>query len=354
MLLNQTRGVICIAAAAILVACAVQQTVQTAPPESADPPGEVWTESASTPSELDGKSTASFVIMSDHKGYGPQDSDNFAHMVQWSREMGSAFTVGMGDHLKVGWTNLIMRFMDEDTVWRDTFYPNIADGENEYYGTAQSDWGAGGRLLDDVGLPDRPNVQMRSNGAEYYATLRLADYTVHLIQLHFPDQPADPAVAFRETSREWLDSLLQHLPSEPTDIVVVGAHSKMGYWVEVLNTERRRRLLSRADIVMSATTHRFQHFDFGEDSALVFNTGTVNFGAWRSDVERDGGYLTVHLLPNPDRLIVQYVGLNDDQQRLAPYGKAYVRLLDNRRTLPVSFVESGMRAKQDEVDSIRH
>jgi hypothetical protein len=338
--------------AIILVACATGFVV-TDTPGTYDPQSAVWTESASVPGDLNAQAAASFVIMSDHKGYAPQDSDNFAHMVQWSRDMSSAFTVGMGDHLKVGWTNLIMRFMDEDTVWRDTFYPNIADGENEYYGTAQSDWGAGGRLLDDIGLPDRPNVQMRSNGAEYYATLRLADYTVHLIQLHFPDQPADPAVAFRETSRAWLDSLLQHLPSEPTDIVVVGAHSKLGYWVEVLNTERRRRLLSRADIVMSATTHRFQHFDFGEDSALVVNTGTVNFGAWRSDTKRDGGFLTVHLLPDPERLIVQYVGLNDDQQSLAPFGKAYVRLLDNRRTLPVSFEGPSVPAMRDEVDSIR-
>ncbi len=300
-------------------------------------PDGVRYEPFASPGEVDRAAAAAFVIMSDHKGYSPHDSDEMERMVDWSREMGAAFTIGMGDHLKRGWTNLIFRHMAEDAAWRNRWYPNVADGENEYYGSGQDDWGAGGELLEDVGMYGRPGVTVRPNGAEYYARLPLADHTVHLIQLHFSDSPGNDSLAFRESSRAWLDSMLSVLPDSPRNIIVVGAHSRLGRWVHILQEDRRAHLLSRADLVMSATTHHFERFDHGQDSAFVFNTGAVNFGAGLPDGTRDNGFTTVHLLREPDRLLIQYVSLISETRSLAPQGRAFVRMLETDRIAPVAF-----------------
>ena len=92
---------------------------------------------------LDREAAFSFAIMSDHKGLSSVDSDRFARMELWIEESGDAFVIGLGDHLKIGRPNTFLEFLENDRWWHDNFYPNVADGENEFYGGAQDSWGMG-------------------------------------------------------------------------------------------------------------------------------------------------------------------------------------------------------------------
>ncbi len=138
---------------------------------------------------LDRTADFSFAIMSDHKGSAPANSPEMTRMVQWIRESGDRFVIGLGDHLCKRFKNPFLDFLAQNQWWHDNFYPNIADGENQFYGTGQGDWGAGGKLLDVVGISSRADVTVRENGCEYYARIPVGRFTVHLIQLHYPDQP---------------------------------------------------------------------------------------------------------------------------------------------------------------------
>jgi hypothetical protein len=287
-----------------------------------------------TPQSLDSAALATFIIISDHKGLAPDDVDEMTKMREWSADMRAQFCIGMGDHVKRGLPNAFLGFIRDNVWWRQNFYPNIADGENQYWGTSQADWCAGGEFLTSINLNARPAVQMRANGCEYYVQLRLAGYTIHLIQIHFPDEPSNAALAFPEDSRAYLCSLLVALPQTPKDIIVVGAHSRTGNWLEVLEVECRALVLDRATIVLSATTHRFERLDYGSRRALCINTGSLFF---TSGVR---GYVTVHLLPNPSRLLVQYVDVRAPHREFAPPERAYAVLLDTRQTYPVEFGRS--------------
>ncbi len=295
-----------------------------------------------TAQQLDSAAAATFVIMSDHKGLAPTDSPEMARLVRWTADMGAAFTVGLGDHLKKGRANEILSFVESDTTWRDQLYPNVADGENEFYGQSQADWSAGAPILDLVKLQRRDNVEIRANGSEYYAKLPLGDgFTVHLIQLHFPDNPADPDSAFREDSRAYMCSLLVSIPNAPTDVVVVGAHSKSGEWVSILRDDRRELLLDRAALILSATTHLFRRFDHGAEKALTINTGSVCHARRGMAGVAINGFVTAHLLMAPPRLVVQYVDAGDETRALAPTDRAFVKMLDAGATYPVSFGNGG-------------
>jgi hypothetical protein len=104
--------------------------------------------------------------------------------------------------VKKGRDNGFLDFLEMDEWWHDNFYSNVADGENEFYGKGQDDWGAGAPIFDVVDLVNRKNVAVRESGCEYHARIAVRGYTVHLIQLHFSDEPEDETLEFREDSKK--------------------------------------------------------------------------------------------------------------------------------------------------------
>ena len=110
--------------------------------------------------QLDRDSVFSFAIMSDHKGLAPVDSERFAKMAMWIEKSGDRFVVGLGDHLKIGRPNTFLDYIVKNQWWNKNFYPNIADGENEFYGGSQGAWGKGGPLLTHIGLDKRAHIEI--------------------------------------------------------------------------------------------------------------------------------------------------------------------------------------------------
>ena len=161
--------------------------------------------------ELDKAAIFNFTIMSDNKGDSPQSSRQFANMVKWIEESRDQFVIGLGDHVKKGWENSFLLFLQENEWWHQNFYPNVADGENEFYGKSQADWGTGAPILDEVELSKRSNAVIRKNRCEYYAKMRVKGYTIHLIQLHYSDQPEGDSIAFRQDSKRYLTDVLNQL-----------------------------------------------------------------------------------------------------------------------------------------------
>ena len=91
--------------------------------------------------DLDNAASFSFSIMSDNKGYSVENP----HMYKcnkWIKEAGDKFIIGLGDHVKDNRENPFLDLIKNDSLWHNHFYPNVADGENEYWGEDQSDWGA--------------------------------------------------------------------------------------------------------------------------------------------------------------------------------------------------------------------
>ena len=256
--------------------------------------------------QLQDHSVFSFAIISDNKGDSPKNCPQNAKMVSWIEHLNDQFVIGLGDHLKLGWDNSFLDMIQQDRWWNQNFYPNIADGENEYYGMGQDDWGSGGELLDDMNFSQHDNVIMRKNGAEYYAKISVDDYNVHLIQLHYPDFPRDDSVAFPEDSRQYLKSILHNINKGPKDIIIAAAHSRTGFWIDLLDDELRKLVMEKCDLVLSATTHKFGRKvipEYKNSGALVINTGSVNYPRPFSH----GGYVHVSVLANPFSLIIQYI-----------------------------------------------
>ncbi len=281
----------------------------------------------STMELLDATADFSFAIMSDHKGNAPSDTPRMARMVEWIRTSGDRFVIGLGDHLKIPpeRSKPFLDFLAQDAWWHRRFWPNIADGENEFYGNGQDDWGAGGALLDAVEMRSRPGVAVRDNNCEYYARLFARGFTIHLIQLHFSDNPADISVAFNESTRRFLIDTLQNIHRTDHDIVIACAHSRTGYWVQELRPERQRIVLDTCDLVLSATTHAYgrQVIEGYETSgALCLNTGSVTYPLGG----RPGGYVQVHVFGAGPSMLVQYVSV-DIERRLPgpPTTAAYLK-----------------------------
>ncbi len=284
-------------------------------------------EGISTIQELDEAAVFSFAIMSDNKGDSPSSKDEFARMVEWIDEAGDAFVIGLGDHVKKGWDNDFLSFLEENQWWQLNFYPNVADGENEFYGESQADWGAGAPVLDEVNLSYRPNVDIRENDCEYYAQIEVGKYTVHLIQLHYSDNPADDTIAFREDSREYLIRTLEGIPKGKRDIVIVGAHSFDGFWLDELSPERQKMVVEKADLVLSATTHFFTRDylpHYVTSGALCINTGSITYPASYCPY----GYVQVHILKKPFSMVVQYVNAARSKREMQHHEYSYVKVID--------------------------
>ena len=265
--------------------------------------------------DLDRLADLHFVLMSDNKGDSPLSSVEFARMTAWMKGADPAFAIGLGDHVKHRWENTFIPWLQAEPWWREHFYPNVADGENEYYSPThrQSDYGEGAPILDLVALDAHASVT-RPNRSEYYAQISVDDYTVHLIQMHFSDRPADAAVAFPESSRAWMMETLKDIEKGDKDLIIVAAHSRTGAWDVILSPERRESLLDKADLVLSATTHRFQAWvpqGFEEGDAVCVNTGAVNYpGPMAAN-----GYVEIHLIESLG-IVGQYIDLTQTGRRL--------------------------------------
>ena len=272
--------------------------------------------------KLDSMAVMSFAIMSDNKGYGLENSDMYKCDL-WMREAGDKFVLGLGDHVKANRSNHFLELMKRDSLWHNHFYPNVADGENGFWGLGQEDWGAGAPILDYVGLDKRQNVEIRSNNCEYYAIEEHSGIRVHIIQLHYSDNPPDATKAFNENSRQYLMDILDRIDKTDNDIIVVLAHT--GNWVNKLSEERRSKLLAKADLILGATTHRYQRYEFSDHDndkgALMLNTGAVgNSGK--------SGFLQIHVMEYPTRMIIQYQTTNKESRELQEEGLAYEKIIN--------------------------
>ena len=275
--------------------------------------------------ELDNESIFSFIIMSDNKGDSITEKP-FERMVSWSAESDKRFVIGLGDHVKKGRENPFLTFIKEDLWWSNNFYPNIADGENQYYGKGQGDWGAGYPLLEIAGLFNRENTTIRENKSEYYSKIRIDDkYTVHLIQLHFSDTPFFSNLAFKQDSKDYMIRILDSISKGDTDIIIIAAHSISGVWIDKLNSTEQDIVMQKADLVLSATTHIFKIIDvpgyysynekddkktISRNGALCINTGSITNAAGSCP----DGYVEVHILEEPYRLIVQYINAENENR----------------------------------------
>lgn len=271
---------------------------------------------------LDKSAAFSFSIMSDNKGYSVENP-HMHNCDKWIREAGDQFILGLGDHVKDNRPNPFLNLIGHDELWYNHFYPNVADGENEYWGEGQEDWGAGAPILDSVDLAFRKNVTIRENNCEYYAIEKHNDIKVHIIQLHYSDNPPDSTIAFNESSRQYLMDVLDGINKSKNDIIVVLAHT--GPWVNMLSEERKMKLMNKADLILGATTHHFQRYYFLGDNvdtgAIAFNTGSVGNSA-------ESGFVQVHVLENPTRMVIQYQRTSNDVRALQGKGFAFEKVIN--------------------------
>ncbi len=272
--------------------------------------------------ELDKRATFSFSIMSDNKGYSLENPHMFK-CDKWIREAGDRFILGLGDHVKGNRANPFLHLISKDSLWHNHFYPNVADGENEFWGKGQGDFGAGAPILDFVDLSKRDNVKIRKNNCEYYAVEEYSGIKVHIIQLHYSDTPLDPSIAFNESSRKYMMDVLDGINKTDNDIIVVLAHTQL--WFEKLSSERKAKLLNKADLLLDATTHSYRKYHLGgkdtDTKAIAFNTGAVGNSV-------DNGFIQVHVLLNPTRIIIQYQRTINESRELQGKGFAYEKIIN--------------------------
>jgi len=297
--------------------------------------------------ELDKAAVFNFAIMSDNKGDSPQSSRPFARMVKWIKESNSQFVIGLGDHVKKGWENSFLSFLRENRWWHKNFYPNVADGENEFWGKSQGDWGAGAPILDVVDLSKRPNVTIREDGCEYYAKIKARGYTIHLIQLHYPDQPSNDSISFPEGSRTYLVETLRSIDKGPKDIIIAAAHSRTGYWIDQLSSGQRALVMEKCDLVLSATTHFWGRKivpGWEGKGPLLLNTGSITYPSrWSPH-----GWVQVHILGKPLSLVVQYINADRPEREMQSSDYAFIKVVGGK-TLETKFRKPRPEEKVDRI-----
>ena len=245
----------------------------------------------------------SFVIFSDNHGDGPEKPE-FERMNDWIKNNDSAFVIGLGDHVRKNSNNSFLKLLKNDDWWYSNFYPVIADNENQNYGTSQADWGSGKELFGLTDIHNRENVEFSDNGAEYYAVISKNGIRIHFIALHYPDQPSDDELAFKENSRQYLTDILNMIDKKDNDIIIAGAHSRLGYWLNLLNTEQTAAVNGKLDLALSATTHIFHIYsEKGSEGPLAVNTGSItNPRLWSKP-----GFIHAEIHDNPFRIEIFYI-----------------------------------------------
>lgn len=281
--------------------------------------------------DLEKKSLFAFSVFSDTRGDSPYSRREFARFSEWTKH--DVCLIGLGDLLKKGRRNDFLEYLAADSSFTHKFYPVLADGENEFYGKGQGDWGAGKPLFTLVDLENRKNVELRANKSEYYAQVKCKGYTVHIIALHFPDTPKDANVAFPKDSRKFLYDTLKSIHKGKREIIVVLAHSRMGFWLHELDYKQKELVMKKCDLVFSATTHVFDRLileEYGNSGALVLNTGSLTAPRGFTPC----GFIRVNVLEKPPCLVVQYLDASQTEPTLQTKEYAY-RLNDEQERIKI-------------------
>lgn len=285
--------------------------------------------------DLNESDNFSFSIISDNHGASPFNNIQMARAAKWISRSNDAFVLGVGDHMIKNENNEFLSYILRDNWWRNNFYPTIADSENDYFGRSQEDYGAGAQLLKLLGFDKKANVQMNKNSAEYYAQIKVNDVTVHYITLHYPDQPYDKQLAFRNDSKRFLIETLLKIKKQEKDIIIVSAHSMWGSWIDDLNSEEQRFVMNKCDLLLSGTTHYFERrvpTGYENRGALVINAGSVN----RARFGSHNGFVKVHVMQNPFALVVQYVNTDNYNIELMSGNDSYIKFI-NGGVYPLEF-----------------
>lgn len=271
----------------------------------------------------------SFSIFSDNTGDG-KDRKEFVRMTDWIKSDGENFVIGMGDHVKKGTPNKFIDFLASDDWWHKNFYPTIADNDNEFYGKDQADWGAGKALFDLTDIKSRNNVKFSDSGADYYAVLTEKGINVHFISLHYPDKPDDDSLCFRKSSREFMMKTLKSIEKKDRDIIIIGAHSRLGYWLDVLNAEESGLVEQKADLVLSATTHVFNIYSGnGSKGPLVINTGSIT----RPRLWSSPGFVSVRVFDEPLRMDVSYIDCSKEKPSRPLMFSRVIKYINGKNTV---------------------
>ena len=275
--------------------------------------------------DLENQSVFNFSIFSDNHGNSPSSNINMAKANYHMRKTNDICVLGVGDHMMKNGTNDFLYYVNNDSFWKEHFYPTISDGENIFYGASQADWGAGRLFIDGCGLKNRENITYSPEGADYYAIIEAPQhYRIHFISLHFPDEPEDTKVAFRESSKNFLRESLFKINKTDHDIVVLAAHSHFGFWLNELRPELYRQVMTKADIVVGASTHYYERFapeGYEVNGPIILNTGSVvspRFGS-------NPGFIQVHLLEQHRGIFINYVDVSKPTNTLGSTPFAYFR-----------------------------
>ncbi len=275
--------------------------------------------------DIENQSIFNFSIISDNHGHSPYENLYMAKANYHIRKSNDICILGMGDHLSNKGNNEFLFFVCNDPFWKDNFYPSISDNDNAFYGQGQDDWGAGKLLFDAIDLSKRNHVTFSKEGVDYYAIINAPkNYKIHFISLHFPDEPADTKKSFRESSKYFLHKTLLSINKTNRDIVVVGAHSRFGSWMTEINPELTRLVMSRADLVLSASTHYYERFTvdgYDNTGPLIINTGSIinpRFGA-------QPGFIQVHVMEQHQGLYINYVDVSKPTTVIRSSPFAYFR-----------------------------
>ncbi len=273
--------------------------------------------SFTTIDQLKEMSDFQFAIMSDNKGRAT-GLDDFVHMVNQIEDLESEFVVGMGDNLENTGSMMFLEFVAGNLFWKNKFWPNVADGENQHYGSSQADWGEGREIFHAFDMFNRSNIDWPGFGAEmptkepasYAAHITVNGITVNLIQLTFSDQPSSLSEAFQEGTRQFMEDQLDARAAQAgEEITVIGAHSKDGLWVDYLGSSRKAKVNELGDLALAATVHTYNHFDHGETGILELNSAHV--GAYNAS-DDNSGFLSCFVIAEPLALITMFTPTKSD------------------------------------------
>jgi predicted phosphodiesterase len=173
------------------------------------------------------------------------------------------------------------------------------------------------------------SVKIRENGCEYYLKRKIGDFTIHLIQLHFPDQPNNTKLAFKKDSKQFMVSTLKSIQKTKFDIIIVAAHSHNGFWDNELSDKELSILMKKADLVLSATTHFFKRKIVKKqknNGPLFLNTGSITYPASYCPF----GFIQVNVLKNPNMIVLQYINAAKMKMRFPGKKYTFVKLINGK------------------------
>lgn len=280
--------------------------------------------------DLDNSSEFSFALFSDNQGASPYDNIHMTRMNSWMRKSNVEFVIGVGDHIMQQDDRNFLSYILRDAWWYKNFYPTIADAENAYFGKSQADKYSGGALLKLLHFKTRKDIELRDNDAEYYAVKEVKGYKIHIISLHFPDQPANDS-AFSEDSKKFMMNKLNSIVKTDKDIIIINAHSRYGFWIDNLNPKQRETVMNKADMLLSGTTHYFEKYLLdakynNKKTPLIINCGSptqAHFGS-------HNGYVQVNFLAKEKTLVTQYVNLDNATRELSTPKETFVKHLNGK------------------------